>query len=30
MLNTGYVRLSYDGAERTINISPMTGRVTVQ
>ena len=30
MLNTGYVRLSYDGAERTIRISPMTGRVTVQ
>ena len=30
MLNTGYVRLSHDGAERTINISPMTGRVTVQ
>lgn len=30
MLNTGYVRLSYRDAERTINISPMTGRVTVQ
>lgn len=30
MLNTGYVRLSYGDAKRTINISPMTGRVTVQ
>ncbi len=30
MLNTGYVRLSFDGQTRTISISPVTGRVTVQ
>lgn len=30
MLETAYVRLSQNGVERTINISPMTGRVTVQ
>lgn len=30
MLDTGYVRLSYGDARRTISISPMTGRVTVK
>jgi len=30
MLETGYIRLSYRGAEKTVYISPMTGRVTVQ
>jgi len=30
MLETGYIDLSYRGAQRTIAISPMTGRVTVQ
>jgi type II secretory pathway pseudopilin PulG len=30
MLETAYVRLGYNGAQRTIIISPMTGRVTVQ
>ena len=30
MLETAYVRLSLDGELRTIDVSPMTGRVTVQ
>lgn len=30
MLDTAYVRLSLDGELRTIDVSPMTGRVTVQ
>ncbi len=30
MLETGYIRLSHEGMTRTITISPMTGRVTVQ
>lgn len=30
MLETGYIRLDYRGAQTTIDISPMTGRVTVQ
>jgi len=30
MLHTGYVRLSYRDANRTIRITPMNGRVTVQ
>ena len=30
MLETAYVRLDHNGAQRTIAISPMTGRVTVQ
>ena len=30
MLQNGYVRLSHDGMTRTITVSPLTGRVTVQ
>ena len=30
MLETAFVRLDYMGAQRTINVAPMTGRVTVQ
>ncbi|MDH3276107.1 MAG: prepilin-type N-terminal cleavage/methylation domain-containing protein [Gammaproteobacteria bacterium] len=30
MLETAYIRLSHNGVQRTISISPMTGRVTVQ
>jgi len=30
MLESGYIRLSHDGVTRTISVSPLTGRVTVQ
>jgi len=30
MLQTAYVRLDHNGIQKTIDISPMTGRVTVQ
>jgi prepilin-type N-terminal cleavage/methylation domain-containing protein len=30
MLENGYIRLSHDGATRTVTVSPMTARVTVQ